>query len=282
MSTQASPEPIDPALGSASFGGDTETPLHHQMPAGLQAAAASGVPALVHPVWGQAASAATAPELAPDLASATGFQADVAYRVPLAQRLVEIVLAAAALLFTAPIQLLLAILVRRGTPGPALFHQTRVGANLKPFRFVKFRTLYADARQRFPELYAYKYDQEELNTMKFKIQNDPRVTPQGRWMRMTTVDELPNFWNVLTGDMALVGPRPEIPEMLRYYHGEMLLKFTVRPGVTGLAQVSGRGHLGFYDTVELDVEYVKRRSMWLDLKILYRTALAMVTRDGAF
>jgi lipopolysaccharide/colanic/teichoic acid biosynthesis glycosyltransferase len=114
-----------------------------------------------------------------------------------------------------------------------------MGINRKPFRFVKFRTLYADARQRFPKLYSYQYTAEELEQLKFKVEDDPRVTPQGRWMRRSTLDELPNFWNVLTGDMALVGPRPEIPEMLRYYHGDMLLKFTVRPGITGMAQISG-------------------------------------------
>jgi lipopolysaccharide/colanic/teichoic acid biosynthesis glycosyltransferase len=101
-------------------------------------------------------------------------------------------------------------------------------------------------------------------------------------MRKSTLDELPNFWNVLTGDMALVGPRPEIPEMLPYYSDEMQLKFTVRPGITGMAQVAGRGRLGFHETVELDVQYVKNRSMLLDLKILLTTVVKIITRDGAF
>jgi lipopolysaccharide/colanic/teichoic acid biosynthesis glycosyltransferase len=108
------------------------------------------------------------------------------------------------------------------------------------------------------------------------------VTPQGVWMRKSTLDELPNFWNVLTGDMALVGPRPEIPEMLPYYDQEMRLKFTVRPGITGLAQISGRGRLGFYETVQLDNEYVRNHSFLLDAKILVLTLIKIVTRDGAF
>ena len=108
------------------------------------------------------------------------------------------------------------------------------------------------------------------------------MTPQGRWLRQSTLDEIPNFWNVLTGDMALVGPRPEIPEMLRYYHGEMNRKFEVRPGVTGLAQVSGRGRLGFHETVELDVDYVRRQSLLLDIKILLRTVKIVLVGDGAF
>lgn len=198
------------------------------------------------------------------------------------QRAIESVVALVALVISAPIQLLIAFVVRRGTPGPALFRQDRVGKNLKNFTFVKFRTLYADARERFPELYGYQYSREELQKLKFKVQDDPRVTPQGEWLRKSTLDELPNFWRVLTGEMALVGPRPEIPEMLPYYTGEMLLKFSVRPGITGLAQISGRGRLGFYETVDLDVQYVKNRTFWLDFKILRLTIYKILTRDGAF
>lgn len=198
------------------------------------------------------------------------------------QRLVEILVAGLALLLTSPIIAMMALIIKLGTPGPVLFFQNRMGLNCRPFKFVKFRTLYADARQRFPELYAYQYTEEELRALKFKIVNDPRVTPQGRWMRKTTLDELPNFWNVLTGEMALVGPRPEIPEMLKYYKGDMLEKFTVRPGITGLAQSSGRGALGFRETVDLDVAYVRNRTLALDLKILLLTLVKMVTQDGAF
>jgi len=202
--------------------------------------------------------------------------------VSLATRLLEIVVASIALLITSPLMLLTALVIKFGTPGPALFRQDRVGANFKLFRFVKFRTLYADARKRFPELYAYRYDDEQLKALKFKVEDDPRVTPQGKWLRRSTMDELPNFWNVLTGDMALVGPRPEIPEMLPYYRGNMLLKFSVRPGITGLAQISGRGRLGFHETVEYDVEYVRRRSFAFDVKILFRTLWLILVRDGAF
>jgi lipopolysaccharide/colanic/teichoic acid biosynthesis glycosyltransferase len=198
------------------------------------------------------------------------------------QRLVEILVAGLALLLTSPIIALMALIIKLGTPGRVLFFQDRMGLNCRPFKFVKFRTLYADARLRFPELYAYRYTDEELRALKFKVVNDPRVTPQGRWMRKTTLDELPNFWNVLTGEMALVGPRPEIPEMLKYYKGDMLEKFSVRPGITGLAQSSGRGALGFHETVDLDVAYVRNRTLALDLKILLLTVVKMVTQDGAF
>jgi lipopolysaccharide/colanic/teichoic acid biosynthesis glycosyltransferase len=198
------------------------------------------------------------------------------------QRVFEITVASIALIITSPLILAVAIIIGRGTPGPILFRQQRLGKGAIPFAFTKFRTLYADARERWPELYAYKYTQEELNDLMFKVRNDPRVTPQGLWLRKSTLDELPNFWNVITGEMALVGPRPEIPEMLSYYHGEGLLKFQVRPGVTGLAQISGRGRLNFNDTVELDVQYVRTRTFLLDLKILALTVLKIITRDGAF
>jgi lipopolysaccharide/colanic/teichoic acid biosynthesis glycosyltransferase len=142
--------------------------------------------------------------------------------------------------------------------------------------------MYLDAREKFPNLYAYQYDHQQLQELKFKVRKDPRVTPQGSWLRKSTLDELPNFWNVLVGEMALVGPRPEIPEMLPYYRGKMLKKFSVRPGITGFAQISGRGDLGFYETVDLDVKYVEDRTFLLDLKILFFTLLKAVTRDGAF
>jgi len=198
------------------------------------------------------------------------------------QRFFEISLALVAIILSAPAILAVGLIIWRGTPGPVLFRQMRLGKDARPFRFTKFRTLYADARQRWPELYAYNYTDREIENFTFKIKHDPRVTPQGVWLRKSTLDELPNFWNVLTGEMALVGPRPEIPEMLRYYKGEGLLKFKVRPGVTGLAQVSGRGGLSFKETVRLDVEYVKTRSLWLDVKILAKTAIRIITREGAF
>jgi len=198
------------------------------------------------------------------------------------QRVVESLIAIVALVITAPVMAAIAVIIRAGTRGTALFWQVRVGKNEELFRFVKYRTLYADARRTFPELYRYKYTDDQLRKLKFKVEDDPRVTPQGEWLRKSTLDELPNFWNVLRGDMALVGPRPEIPEMLPYYEGEMQLKFKVRPGITGLAQISGRGRLGFYETVEFDVEYVKKRSFKLDLKILLLTMYKIATRDGAF
>ena len=197
-------------------------------------------------------------------------------------RLFEIAIALVALAFSLPIMLLVALIIKLDSPGPALFFQRRVGSGAESFWFVKFRTLYADAKERFPELYAYQYSDDELNDLSFKVKNDPRVTDAGKWLRKSTLDELPNFWCLLTGKIALVGPRPEIPEMLQYYKGDMLKKFQVRPGITGLAQVSGRGRLGFYETVDLDVEYVENRSFLLDCKIVFLTIRGVLLRDGAF
>jgi lipopolysaccharide/colanic/teichoic acid biosynthesis glycosyltransferase len=197
-------------------------------------------------------------------------------------RALEVIVALTALTLTLPLQFALGLLIRRGTPGPALFHQNRIGRNGKLFRFVKFRTLYADAKQRWPQLYAYDYDLHELDELKYKHEADPRVTPQGRWMRFSSVDELPNFWNLLTGEVALVGPRPEILDMLPYYSRDELRKFSVRPGITGLAQISGRGRLRFKEVVAYDLDYVDRQSFRLDLKILLLTAYKIIIRDGAF
>ena len=128
----------------------------------------------------------------------------------------------------------------------------------------------------------HNYSHDEILRLQFKVEEDPRVTPAGRWLRRSTLDELPNFWNLLTGDIAIVGPRPEIPEMLKHYTPDQLLKFSVRPGITGLAQTHGRGNLAFQETIKWDLEYVRHKSLWLDIKVIFRTARMLVTLDGAF
>jgi lipopolysaccharide/colanic/teichoic acid biosynthesis glycosyltransferase len=178
--------------------------------------------------------------------------------------------------------LLIAAIIRWDSPGPAIFRQRRIGLNGRVFWFYKFRTLYADAKERFADLYAYEYSSEEILRLQFKVEADPRITSVGRWLRKSTLDELPNFWNLLTGEIAIVGPRPEIPEMLKHYTPDQLLKFTVRPGITGLAQTHGRGKLAFQDTIAWDLEYVRQKSVWLDIRIIIRTIRMLVTLDGAF
>lgn len=200
---------------------------------------------------------------------------------PVGLRAFEIAVAVAVLVVTAPLLAVIAVQIRRGTPGPALFRQQRLAVGARPFTFCKFRTHYVDAKERFPEWCAYQYREDEVAEVRLQVEDDPRVTPQGRWLRHTSLDELPNFWHVITGDMALVGPRPEMVEMLPYYKGEQLGKFSVRPGITGLAQVSGRGNLTFAETVDLDLRYVRTRSLATDLRILLRTFLMVLRADGA-
>lgn len=194
----------------------------------------------------------------------------------------ERLLALAIFLTLTPVMLVIYLRIRMSSPGPVIFAQERVGIGGKTFRFYKFRTMYADARERFPELYAYSYDDDSLEKLKFKVVDDPRVTPEGRWLRKTSLDELPNFWNAVVGNLSLTGPRPEIPEMVKYYEGKMLRKFSVRPGITGLAQIRGRGDLGFFETVDYDLEYVDKKSLWLDIKIFFLTVMSVLKRDGAF
>jgi lipopolysaccharide/colanic/teichoic acid biosynthesis glycosyltransferase len=198
------------------------------------------------------------------------------------RRAFEVVAATVALAAFSPIMLLIAAIIRWDSPGPAIFRQRRIGLNGRVFWFYKFRTLYADAKERFADLYAYEYSSEEILRLQFKVEADPRITSVGRWLRKSTLDELPNFWNLLTGEIAIVGPRPEIPEMLKHYTPDQLLKFTVRPGITGLAQTHGRGKLAFQDTIAWDLEYVRQKSVWLDIRIIIRTIRMLVTLDGAF
>ncbi len=202
--------------------------------------------------------------------------------VPLWRDAAERLIALGALAVTLPAALAVAAIVKLDSPGPALFRQWRVGRGGKLFRFAKFRTYHVDAHEKWPELYTYDYSQEEVDRLRFKIPGDPRATRVGRWLRQSTLDELPNFWHVIKGEMSLVGPRPEIPQMLRYYHPEELAKFTVRPGVTGVAQISGRGLLTFRETARLDLQYVRARSFWGDVQVLFATISKVVFRHGAF
>jgi len=206
--------------------------------------------------------------------------APVAYTVM--TRLLDIVLGLAGLLVTLPVMLVIAAIIRADSPGPAVFRQVRVGEGGRLFRFYKFRTMWADARERFPELYAYRYSEDEVRCMHFKHDDDPRLTRFGAWLRRTSLDELLNLINVLKGDMTLVGPRPEIPELVPYYWEDQLEKFLVKPGVTGLAQITGRGRLSFQETIASDLAYCARRSLRLDLKIIFTTTKKVFVQDGAF
>ncbi len=205
-----------------------------------------------------------------------------AYLYEYGTRVLNVIVAAAVLVVALPLLAVLVMLICVDSPGAPIFRQRRLGVGGKPFWFYKLRTMYADAQQRFPELYRYCYEEAELATLQFKTPHDPRLTRVGSWLRRTSLDELPNFINVLKGDMNLVGPRPEIPEMLQYYRPDQLLKWSVRPGVTGLAQVYGRAYLAFQETIAYDLQYVRQRSFSIDLKILALTFWKVIRGVGAF
>jgi lipopolysaccharide/colanic/teichoic acid biosynthesis glycosyltransferase len=186
------------------------------------------------------------------------------------------------LISTSPIALLIAVVIRIDSPGEIIFKQTRVGFYGKKFTFYKFRTMVANAKKIFPKYYIYIFSKKEIQNFRFKTDKDPRLTKIGRIVRKTSLDEIPNLINVIKGDMNLVGPRPEIPEMLPYYSAKEKIKFTVKPGITGYAQVSGRGDLTFKQTLAYDLRYVREKSIKTDAKILYKTLLVIIKASGAY
>lgn len=187
------------------------------------------------------------------------------------------VLAAIGLIVISPILLPLALAVKLDSRGPAFFRQTRIGRAGRPFTFYKFRGMYVDAKERFPHLYDYRYSQEEVQNLRFHPEQDPRVTRVGHFIRRTSLDELPNLINVVLGDMSLVGPRPEIPELLPYYGRHAKTVLSVKPGITSLAKCVGRDDLTFQETLDLDLRYIRERNLRMDLAILFGTVWKIVT-----
>lgn len=194
----------------------------------------------------------------------------------LVKRAMDIALAGAALLLLWPALLLIAVLIRATSPGPAIFRQVRCGLNGRRFVLYKFRTMVADAEARKAEL-------AHLNVKKtaFKIPNDPRVTPLGRWLRKLSLDELPQLWNVLKGEMSLVGPRPPVPEEVERYERWQRRRLRMRPGLTCLWTLAGRDSLDFDEWMRLDLEYIDRWSLLLDVEIILRTIPRVLFGRGA-
>jgi len=186
--------------------------------------------------------------------------------------------AGAALVLLLPVLGAIALVVRFEGPGPVLFRQIRVGRNGKPFALFKFRTMVVNAEQRKEELIRLN----ENDGLLFKMRKDPRVTRVGSWLRRYSLDELPQFINVLIGDMSLVGPRPALPDEVIKYGEYVRRRLAVKPGITGLWQVNGRSDLPWDEAVRLDVRYVENWSFVLDLQILWKTWSAVVRGDGAY
>jgi lipopolysaccharide/colanic/teichoic acid biosynthesis glycosyltransferase len=201
-----------------------------------------------------------------------------------ARRALDVSIAGAALLVLVPVIAVAALAVRLTSPGPVLFRQRRLGRNMRPFTVLKFRTMRADADSAVHKEYVRQLigtqPEDQRREGLFKLAVDDRITTVGRFLRSWSLDELPQLWNVLRGEMSLVGPRPVIEYEVEQYPDWYLRRFAVKPGLTGLWQVSGRNELSYEDMVRFDIEYAERRSLWLDLRILARTALVVVRRQG--
>jgi exopolysaccharide biosynthesis polyprenyl glycosylphosphotransferase len=192
---------------------------------------------------------------------------------------VEWVFATAAFILVLPILAVLCLLVRLDSPGAPLFTQTRVGRNGREFTVYKLRTMHADAETL---LEALRERNEAADGLLFKIRDDPRITRVGKWLRRWSLDEVPQLWNVVRGDMALVGPRPPLPGEVSQYEREVARRLLVRPGITGLWQVSGRSNLTWDESIRLDLYYVENWSLALDAMIVWKTIFAVFRRDGAY
>ncbi len=194
------------------------------------------------------------------------------------KRSIDVLGAIVGMVIFLPIFILVALLVILENPkGPILFKQVRMGKNGKSFYMYKFRSMVVDAEKRLPDIVQHN----EIAGPMFKMKDDPRITKIGKFIRKTSIDELPQFWNVLVGEMSLVGPRPPLPREVEKYTAYDKQRLLVTPGCTGLWQVSGRNALSFQEMVELDLHYIKNRTIGTDMSIILRTVKVMVLPSGA-
>jgi exopolysaccharide biosynthesis polyprenyl glycosylphosphotransferase len=195
------------------------------------------------------------------------------------KRTLDILLSGVALILCSPLFLLIAILVKLEDGGSIFFAQRRVGQFGREFRMYKVRSMCLDAEQRLKDLLAKNQHKDGVT---FKIKNDPRITRVGRWLRKFSLDELPQLYNVLIGDMSLVGPRPPVPSEVSKYSLAHRRRLAIKPGITCIWQISGRAEIDFSGQVQLDVDYIENVCLWTDLKILVRTVPAVLSGKGAY
>jgi exopolysaccharide production protein ExoY len=199
------------------------------------------------------------------------------------KRIFDILFSGLVLLAGAPVFLLIALTIKLSSPGPIFYFATRVGKERSFFSCIKFRTMYADAEERLQEMLASDAVIKQEWETYWKLKKDPRVTWVGSLLRKTSLDELPQFWNVLKGDLSVVGPRPVTLEEIEKYYGDRAEKIlSLRPGITGLWQTSGRSLVSFDERVRLEERYVDTRSFLLDLKLIAKTIPSMFLSTGAF
>ena len=195
-----------------------------------------------------------------------------------AKRAFDLLVASLALVLLIPIIPLIAVMIKLDTPGPVFFRQRRVGRAGRVFHFYKFRSMFAGADERKKEVEALN----EQDGPVFKVRSDPRVTNVGRFLRRSSLDEIPQIFNVVKGEMSIVGPRPPLPSEVESYQPWHRRRLDVTPGITCLWQISGRSHLSFNEWMRLDIEYLKNRSMKTDLLIFFKTIPAVIARKGAY
>ena len=194
------------------------------------------------------------------------------------KRLFDVTLSLLGLIALAPVFLVIAVLVKTTSKGPVFYAQKRVGKGGRVFDFYKFRSMVINADEIKQKLMA----QNEATGPIFKMKHDPRITNVGRFIRKYSLDELPQLLNVLKNDMSLVGPRPPIPEEVRKYKKWQTKRLAIQPGITCIWQTSGRSRIGFEDWVRMDIHYITNWSLWLDIKLLFKTVKTVITADGAY
>ena len=187
------------------------------------------------------------------------------------KRTIDIIGAGLGLILLSPIIAVVACAVKFTSKGPVFFSQKRVGKNGELFEMYKFRSMVVNAE----ELKENLEEQNEMSGPMFKIKDDPRITKVGKFIRKTSIDELPQLWNVLKGDMSLVGPRPSLPKEVEQFDNWMFKRLSVRPGLTCYWQVSGRNNIDFEDWMKLDVKYVEERNLWIDIKLIFKTVFVL-------
>lgn len=187
------------------------------------------------------------------------------------KRTIDIIGAGLGLILLSPIIAVVACAVKVTSKGPVFFSQKRVGKNGELFEMYKFRSMVVNAE----ELKENLEEQNEMSGPMFKIKDDPRVTKVGKFIRKTSIDELPQLWNVLKGDMSLVGPRPSLPKEVEQFDNWMFKRLSVRPGLTCYWQVSGRNNIDFEDWMKLDIKYVEERNFWIDIKLIFKTVFVL-------
>ncbi|MDP4177081.1 MAG: sugar transferase [Bacillota bacterium] len=196
----------------------------------------------------------------------------------LVKRLSDIIISIVGIILLSPLFLVLITAIKIDSKGPAFFKQIRVGKNEKEFKIYKFRTMIVDAEKKRD----LKLDVQDIKNFVFQSKSDNRVTKIGSFLRKSSLDEIPQLFNMLIGNMSLVGPRPEIPDVVKYYPENYKQRLLVPPGITGLAQVSGRGEIELGKTVYYDLTYIKNFSLLFDIKIIFKTFISVFKSEGAF